>query len=791
MRRYLNRTAIIIRTEKLLLLVLSLGLGSFLALATIANQLVGWTSDWSLWRPVDLVLASPSGQTLQTFTFQEYESIRESGAFEDVAALGRTTAILRVGQRAIPITCALVTTNYFDVHRARAGKGQLHFAEFHQLTRPLVINSRTARRFLPPDVIGQSIRINRVEFTIIGEVAAAEGVHSGVVPDVWVPLSAGTGVYPDSTLTPIDQELGPRGGAWLVLEGRLRRFVTITQANHQLSTVRFQRRGPNQVARVQPGSRALPATLRSRVGQALQVSAVGLGLFLLVGVVNSATFLLHRVARANRDRAVRLMLGASRARLSCDIILEAMSVSMVATVVGAFLSVALVTLITIQVPSFVGIRELSVMPSLAGLAVTVLVGQVCGLASCIVPVWYVLRADVQGLRTHADVRLTGSASRRTEPLLMCFQMISAVILLSWAAALTVRWHVLANSDMGFTSERVQVMEIYLDPAVRSAAERLQAYERILAQLELDSRIRSAALASVAPLTPPQDALAIDQRPEGTVYFDTIAVTRRYFETLGMRMLHGMSFARGDESRSAVILNSAALEVERRRNAGQNSVEVGTLLRGGRTVVGIVADSRRNQIEMADEPTRFVPFDVASAKQQVAVILAVHHSDIAASELVRIASAGDPEAIVLSVNSLAEHVRRVGWRARVAAMVSLYCGIASLLMALLGVFGVVARAVTRTKRDMAIRMALGAESRRLVWLLLRETVLLCGLGVALGVVVAFSQWRVLNAFDSSWPVEPGTAQILVSGGAALLTVVVACYVAARPLRRLLPAEVLRS
>jgi predicted permease len=788
--RYLVRSL----ADGVALVSLAVGIGGLLSVASLADQLVGLAPDWMSTPTVSVDLASPDGQILQVFRYVEYEQLRGVSGFDDLAAFGRVDAMVTASVSPLPIVCALVTKNFFDLRRALdtgvAGAAALP-AEF--AGRSALIHRRLASRLFTGSPIGQSLQVNHVAFVVVGVVDGPSARHVGVEPDVWIPLAEGTGVYPDSRLTPIENELGPRGGAWFVLTGRLKPGVSVEALNAQLAGIRFAQRGPKQVVRAHADSGGLPSTLRSPISRALQVSSFGLLMFLLVAIGNATILLTQRILRLAPERAVRYVLGARQSQLIWAIVFEGSMLATMATGIGVVMSIVVVSVLRVQLPEFLGVRGITAVPSLSLVIAALLVGQVCALLASVIPIWRVVLPEARWrLRALQGTRQRRSIAKRTEALVVVFQVTAAVLLLTWAVALISTWYQLRNSDLGLEPDRVQVVELFLDPSMRNPAQRFDSLSRYLAKVQTQPGVRAAALATVAPLTPAKDALDIDRRPSGTIYVDTVSVTPAYFDVLGIRLRRGRGFDDPDPAGS-VVLNEAALVLEARRAAALNpssaEVTIGSRLRGGQ-LVGVVGDVRRDRVEVDVEPTRYLLLNEESARPSVVLLISNREAGVTASQLAALARDVDGELIVRGVNALPDQVTKVMWRSRTTAVLSFGWGFGALLLAASGIFGVISGTIVRRQFDMAVLMALGATSKIVQWQLVRRSMLLAIAGLAAGSCLALWQWRVLQALDSSAKAPPQAMTFVISVLVVLSVVLLTSFAAARPLRLMQPAEVLR-
>ena len=790
-RRHWRLITQIIRTERVAIAALAISGGTFLCGLTIADALVDLSTFWTPPTRVAIELASPDGQVLQFFRFEEYQTISAVPALAGVSAFAKTQTIARVGDLALPILCAVVTPNYFEIRGITASRGllpstRLDFTAASE--RSVVITSRLASRMLGTSPIGTSLILNQVPFVVAAVIADGQGRNFGVEPDAWISISSAGGVFPDSRPTSNLEAMGPSGGASFVLEARLAPQISVRDARTQLAALRFRGRGAQQVARIQPASANLPSTLRAPITRALGISGFALTLFLLVAVGNTAILMTHRVMRNARERTIRYMLGASRARLIGEVVLTAATLSLLAAIGSVLISVGLAVTLRSQLPIFIGIEAMQLLPRLWVLLLFVGAIQLCGLIAIIIPAALMVRSEWNGRSTSdPSVRSAIGTAPRLELAVLLVQVTCATLLMTWSGVLIDRWHNLTSSDLGLRPNNVQVISLYVDPLTKSTPQRFELYHRALERLRIVPGVRAAALASTGPLTPPGDALEIDRRPAGTIYVDTVGITADYFSVLTMRTTRGAADLRAGDD---LVLNESALALARRGGSGAGTVDVGTRMRG-RTIVGIVGDTRRDRIDVTTEPTWFRLFAEADARSSVVMVVAGHQSTVSASDLTAALKGIDQELVVVGVRSLSDQINQLAWRSRTTAVISLWASLAAVVMAAISVFAVVSGVVTRNYRELAIRLALGAVPSTLIRSMLLKFGGVTATAFVAGSLAAASQWKLLKSIDASLPSGASWIVVIASAGLLFGTVIIACHRASRPVVSLTPASLFRS
>jgi putative ABC transport system permease protein len=695
-----------------------------------------------------------------------------------------------------------VTANFFEFAGVRAAEGRTFTtadADPARSPRLAVLGHEFwQQRFgADPDVVGRPITVNGEPFDVVG--VLAEGyrpVTTQVTPAVYVPL--GIGVLPT-------MEDRSNANALNVL-GRLRRGASRQQAQAAVTLLgeRLARAYPNDNGGMEQPGRVVPLRVREFGGwqEPLLISGV---LFLLVGLVllsacaNIAGLLLARTTHRQRELAVRAALGARRARLMRMLLTESMGLAAVGTIAGGILFLwSIYALRTIGLPAMLG--SINLRPDIDGpvIAYAVALTLACGILSGLLPAWRATRADIVAeIQRGSGQGSTGRLFARHA--FVVGQVAASLVLLVLASLLLRSLTRVTTLDPGFDVERVAVAAVNVDAARYAADGGLPLAERIVDRVGALAGVDAASFAGIVALGPDRSAtgLQVEGRPAAAAAPRTFinSVGPDYFATLGIPFASGRDFARTDREGAppVAIVNEA---LARAYFPGENAI--GKRVRRSERdpyaeIVGIVRDTKYGSIAEAPAPIFYAAYTQAPriSTQHRPVIIHVRTAGPPASilpDLGRAIAAVDPSAFV-QVQTLADatggeaQLRRFGTR-----MVGGIGGVA-LLLATIGLYGMVAFAVSSRTREIGLRMALGASGSRLLGTVVAEGLRLVAIGMTIGGVAA---WLIASSLAAALAgVSP--ADPLAYAGAALVltaTALAAIYVPARRAAALNPVEALR-
>ncbi len=653
-----------------------------------------------------------------------------------------------------------------------------------------------------PAIVGQAVSLSGATYTVVG--VMPRGFQFPEEAELWTPLAP---------VGPYEQFLAARGSLWLSVTGRLKPGVPLPAAQAEMDTVAsaINKAYPD---RSQYGVKleALHQTVSGDVRPALLLLLGAVGLVLLIACANVANLLLARASSRRREIAIRSALGAGRGRVIRQLLTESLLLGLTGGVLGVILArtgveafvaanpAALPRLETVQVDGTI---------LLFALAASILTGLVFGL----VPAIQTFREAVsEHLGDATRGSSEGGRSQRLRASFVVAETALALVLLVGAGLLVRSFVRILNLNPGLDASRVVTLGLTLPDARYPEADRIHAfYERLLTDLRALPGVRSAGGSSSLLLSrlPNSGTLRVEgvaPPPPGTPEepVTTDSVTTGFFETLSVPLKSGRLFEERDAHPpealrarpvpTVVVVNEALV---RRFFPGQDPV--GRRITFGNPsnprviwseIVGVVGDVRRSGL---DKEPRAEAYAYQGQVPDNSLYLTVR----ADGDLLAVARAAqravwavDPDLPISGVRPLADLLRGTVAERRLSMGLLAAFGALALLLAAIGIYGVMAFSTAARTRELGIRLALGAAPRDVLHLILRDGAKVAALGVGLGVVGALAASRFLSSmlFGVS-ATDPVTFAAVVGllGSASLL----ACYIPARRATRVDPMVALRQ
>ena len=652
-----------------------------------------------------------------------------------------------------------------------------------------------------PAVLGSSVTLDGAPCTVVGVMPASFRFPDRSA-ELWMPMAFAPGDVLDT-----------RGNYFLNVVGRLRAGVSLERARADLDRIaaRIAAEDPEASLRAVDVV-SLHDEVVGDTRPALLLLLAAAGVLLAITCANVAGLLLARAAGRRRELALRAGLGASRLRLVRQLLTEGLLLSGAGGVAG--LAVAWLALHWMRTS---GPRDLPRLDEVAldgrvlGLALAITI--VTGIAFALMPALRLTRhEDHEGLRGGA--RLSGPAGhRRLRRMLVGGQVALALMLLVGAGLLLRSFVAMTRVDPGFRAAELVTASLPIAGASYMDSTRVQRFQdELLARVEALPQVESAALTSGLSLRGGEwvKRVTFGDRPLPTTLDQVPAVWYRlvshdYFRTLGVRLVAGRSFEPSDRpgSSAVAVVNEA---MARRFWPGESPIGriiwmgppepmVSSLLPVGfrfprTTVVGVVADERFDALDAPAKPEVYQLYG-QSGETSSALYLAVRSTREPTALIADLRSAlrqVDPTLPLAQIATAGDLVRESSAKRRFGALlVTSFAGLA-LALSLVGVYGVAAQFVAQRRRELAIRLALGAGDASVMRLVLREGLVTALGGAVAGVAAAFALGGIMR--DVTFQVSTADpATYLASAGVLLASVLVATFVPARRASRLPPAEVL--
>jgi putative ABC transport system permease protein len=787
--------------------IIALGIGANTAIFSIVNAVLFRPQPYE--RPDELVniyVSDADGRTFATTSFPEFREFRQqTDLFAGTVAFDLNILTRLTDDGAEVMLGEYVTADYWHVLGLHPVRGRAFTPDDDVPgSAPVAILAyQTWQRKFGGDatIVGKTLNLNGAPVTIVGiGPNAYTGVVVGVTSELWVPFGSLQTLAPDRAAV-LDQR--DSHSTWV--RARLKPGVTVAQAQAAMNVVMTRLAatypesdaGRKVLVTSAAGVRIHPAVDRT-VQPVAGFLMIVVGLLLAIACSNLVNLLLARAAGRQKEIALRLAIGASRGRLVRQFLIESLALATAGGAVGLVIAHGLSRAIAAFRPPLPIPIALNLGLDWRVLGFTVLLSLVTGTLFGLVPALRASKPDL--MRSLKEDEVTFRAGHRRFGLrnLLVVSQVAVSMLLLVGAGLFVRSLGRAQQvDPGFETTRAAIVTLSLGRVPEERARAL--LHQYLEQLAARPGVRSVALANRVPLgfairtagiTVPGYPL-----PPGTddIEADYTTVGPGYFKTLGIPLLRGRDFTeRDDASAPAVAIVSEAMA---RTFWGTLDVLGRTVRLEGKPaatleVVGVARDTKVRTLGERPRPYLYTPF-AQHYEDMVAVVAATAGDPTGVLATMRHAlKTLDPDMPVFSATTMPQHLGIMLFLPRMgAALLSLF-GVLAMLLASIGLYGVIAFAVSRRTRELGIRLALGARTEQVVGMVVREGMVLvatgCGIGLALALVAAQPLRSVLYGVSPTDPIALGVVVALLASVAAL-----ASYLPARKAARVTPIEALKT
>ena len=791
------------------LLSLALGIGANTAIFSILNAVL--LRSLPVEDPTRLVQVRLGPQGDDELTNPIWEQVRDhQQAFSGALAYASDRFDLADGGESHYATGIWVSGDFFRVLGVPAIAGRVFDrAKDRRGTPPVaVISYEFWKRHFNGDagIIGQNVRLNRHAFQIVGVTPPwFRGLDTDWSYDVAIPIVC------QPILHPGQGSLDERSDWWLRILGRLPESESLAAARDRmraLSPAIFRATLPQdfpsdaQNSYLQNAFYLKPvATGFSETGAhyrtALLVMMGIVAIVLLIACANIANLLLARATARQRELSVRMAIGAGRARVIRQLMTESLLLSAFGTAGGLLLAAWGSRLLVHMLSTQRHPLDLDLSLDLRVLAFTICAALATALLFGLAPAFRATRVDLnQVMKENARAALrTGRVNLRHA--LVVGQVALSLVLLVAAGLFLGTLRRLLDLDPGFTRHNVLIITADAEQAEVPAGKRLATYREILNRLRALPGVSSAASSFLTPISPEGWAQIVHpegftgKSPRETLMFLN-SVSPGYFATLRTPLLLGRDFNDHDvpHAPNAIIINESAA-----RQFFGAANPIGKIISMNRDdvyhVVGAVRDTKYNHIN--EENRRIGYLAAAQDPQPSPTTRFTLRAEVPVDTLIpaaRAAIAGVNRGISLQFHNFETQVNESLLQPRTVALLASTFAALALLLAMVGLYGITSYGVTRRKGEIAIRMALGSPRESVMWLILRDVLLLLGIGIALGLAASLSAGRLISSL--LFGVRPGDP-IQLAGAVLLLAAatILAAYLPARRAARLDPMAALRE
>ncbi len=810
-------------------LTLALGIGANTAIFTLVNAVL--LKKLPVSNPQELVLFTdvtgegtsfqdtPPAEKWDRFSYASYKYLRDhNDSFQDIAAMRSGVTGLSVRQTDSQANAAtrssghLVSGNYFSLLGVRAARGRVFTPEDDKpgAEPAAVVSHRYWEQKLNSDasVVGKPFIINGTTFTIVGVMPREFfGERVRRPPDFWLPLS----FQPQIELR--ESFLEEQQAYWLTLIGRLKPGVSMAQAQssvtHQVrqfwtefagSQITDDRRLAIQNSHVElvDGSGGISG-LRRLYSTPLRMLMVIVGIVLLIACANVGSLLLSRAAARKAEISLRMALGATRWRIVRQLLTESLLLAIIGGVSGVLLAQWGVTvLVNLVAPE----SPLDTRPDAGILAFTAGVSVVAGLLFGLIPALQASSIDLSSAMKEKTRRARGLGRLSLSSSLVVMQVALSMVLLTGAGLFARSLAKLQSEDVGFDRSNMLLVGVDARLAGYKPTELATLYQQVLERLSSLPTVQSVTMASYSPLSGTQRSSSIQipgltPEPGDEPVVEELLVGPKYATTLGIPLLRGREIDIRDTASGppVAVVNESFVQTYFKDqnpigrtfnfdNEGEQNPEF--------QIIGVIGDIKSEDTRAPVQPT--VYRSMLQIQDQFAysaniLIRTTRDAKSLGGQVRQTINQIDDKMPVFGVTTMDDQIRDQLTQDRLIAQLVSFFGALALILACIGLYGVMAHGVARRTNEIGIRMALGAQGGNIAWMVLRETLVLVVAGLAVGVPAALLSARLIETqlFGLS-PTDPLT----LIAAAVVLTVValLAGYIPARRASRVDPLTALR-
>jgi predicted permease len=767
----------------IVILTLALGSGANTAIFTLLDQVM--LRSLPVEQPDRLVVLSAPGpfsgwsevnsDTVIPMSHPMFEGLRDlTQSFAGVLAHAPASVHLTLSGGTERVNGDLVSGSFFQVLGLHAAHGRLFSPDDDRVPsgHPIVVlgHGLFERSFGgDPAAVGRTVNINNHAMTIVGVAPSGfNGVEVGSAVDIYVPLAMQQELQPTW-----GKRLGDWRSRWLTPMARLKDGVSQAEAQAEANLVyaqllqedwahikggseSFKGRFFKKTLSLLPGGRGTSG-LRDQSGVPLVVLMGMVGMVLLIACANVASLLLTRATSRQKETAVRLALGASRLRLVRLQLVESVTLSLAGGLVGLQLAYWVGEALIRALPFQDAASTLSAAPDLRVGCFTLALAVVTGVAFGLVPALRASQSDLApALKSEATAVVGGGGHFRLRKGLVVAQVALSLLLLIGAGLFTRSLMNLRSLDPGFKPDRL--FEFDVDPARSGQGfqQRVATLRRIQEELTGEPGVASASAAGVTLMsnsnsssTVRVDGYEAKEGEDMNPGFNYVAPG--FFETLGIPLVAGRDLADGDRlgAPQVAVVNEVFAKyyfknenpVGRRFGLGRKATHEGFPIE----IVGVVRDGKAASLR--DEPKRFVYIPYTQEESVGSLTYYVRstvESDAFATRLRAAVGRVDPTLPVTDLKTMKAQIGESLFVERMVAALSAAFGLLATVLAAIGLYGVMSYAVTMRTREIGLRVALGADRRAVLMLVLRDVAMLASLGIAIGLPGGYGLGKVVES-----------------------------------------------
>ena len=783
------------------LLALMLGIGANTAIFSVVNAVLLRSFPYADAERLALVWEKKEGgrtdqNVINLANFSDWKE--QNQVFSDMAVFFDRTFNLTSDGEPEEVPVQYGTTNLFSVLGTQPVMGRT-FQEDDSREDParaIVISHGLWQRRFGGDksIVGREITLNGYQRTVVGVMPAGFGWHirSGIEarkpPDIWLPFQ-------------ITSDMRQRRGRFASAVARLKPGVTIEQAKGEMDTIgaRLSQQYPEFNKKWGVNVVPLRTQMTGEIRRPLLILLGAVGFVLLIACANVANLLLARASARRKEIALRAGLGASRWRIARQLLTE----SVLLSVVGATLGVLVAwwgtkALVALSPPALIDLKSVSV--SLPVLGFTLALAVITGLIFGVAPAWFATRFDLHDSLKEGGKNVGGGAGgHHVRSLFVITQVALALVLLVGAGLLIRSFNRLTAVDPGFNPNNLLSMRVSLPFArYQDDAKRISFFQQAIDRMKAIPGVESVGAINSLPFTGLHPGTNVDvdgvKLPPGQELVTGVCVTdANYFEAMRIPLKQGRLFTAQEatEMRHVVVVNEAFVK----KNLGGGN-PIGRKLtiymkneNEPTEIIGVVGDSKHIGLDVPVEPVSYWPHPELAYNGMTIVLRTTGDASAVAPAAREVIRGLDPQQPIGEVSTMESLLSTSVARSRFSASLLGVFSAVALIMAAVGIYGVMSYSVLQRTHEIGVRMALGAQRLDVLKLVVKKGIVLALIGVVVGLAGSFALTRLISTL--LFEVTATDTVTFVAGSTGLfLVTLLACYLPARRATRVDPLKALR-
>ena len=750
-------------------------------------------------RMVNIATLVKGGEPHMDFSYPLYTGLRDGNqSMSGILAYTETNLGLTAGDQTERIRGEVVSANYFSVLGVQPAMGSAFAPDDERpgAARVAVISDALWHRRLAgdPAALGKVISLNGRSFSVVGVAPRGfVGLLRGMQSDVWLTLPHMADFEGNPKL------MNSQDLSWLLLAGKLKPGTTIQQAQSQLSSLlpglseQARENGSLQVdlTSASGGNRVYVAEL----SRPLTMLLLAVALILAIACANVASLLLARAKARGKEIGIRLALGASRARIVRQLLTESILLALAGGALGLLMALWGSALASTLRTSETAELAIDASPNMRVMLFTVVVSMLTVLLFGIIPALRASKLDLVPILK--DSTTTTPVYRRgpsLHSLLVVTQVTLSLVLLAGAGLFLRSLWKLQAIDKGFKGDNVLAMSLNMELQGYDRVRGASFYPAVLENLSSLPGVQSVSLASALPVTAGGSRVQLsanETRPavNEEISMDIVSISPRFFETTGLPLLRGRDFRRIDNEKSTQVM---IVNETMAKKFWPDSDPVGRTFNDGQTtfeVIGVARDTKYRNLREAPRMTFYQPLAQSyRPSMNLLVRTAGEPSQIMPSVRARLKTI-EPALTVFNIRTLFEHVGGSLYVERMESLLLTVFGALALTLTAIGIYGVVTYSVAQRTREVGIRMALGAQKKDVLKMVLAQGVALVAWGAVIGLIACYWLSRLVSS--QLYGVSAYDPATLISVVVVLIVVaLLATYIPARRATKVDPLVALR-